>query len=1174
MKNFRSPSTIFFVIGILFFAATLLLDIWWQYRDHNNIMQKQGIVLQRFIDSLSITPPDIFDLNAAPSDSGSYSFTVTTDPHSRFRLPEGTHYIEKIKECINSSIPGDVPFFYVTIPFPTEYIFLRVIRESVDDSSRNHYRCSGIIIPYNPHSLPIHAIIESEDAVVEFQVASDDLKIPWCIIAFQQHAISSDDALWDGIASLMAQRIEIKTPPVSFAGFDYRIFIVSKKGILSYINLSDLFIMIVGCSLTYLVSRQIGRRDQMLFTLRDTQQHRDEIIKTNGVYAWEYDTEKHQYVFLDKLKSKANHADWRNAIDSQDRENVLGLFNNCVKGNTGEYTAVYRYTGSENTILWIREQGRVTVRGANGLPLKVAGILLDITASVETNDTLAGEINFRRDIEHSISYGIICLDLNKVHTYVNTSFLVMFGYTKEEIIGSVFPHQYIPEQTAEKLKATFSALFAGTTDTSTYEFILKRRNGERFSAMVSLSRMFDQMEQHNGWMVNIIDLTESKKNKQLTADIHNKYKMLFESIPIGIVHQDEQGNVVESNTAAKEMLLFPQQNIIASLTHKASLTGRIRRIRENGTECTQDDLPSAIALRTRDKVENVIIGFQDDLLQETAWMNISAFPNGSGGGIYTIFQNVTTIRKYQIQTEKSEREFRALAQNASVGIFRVNKHLQYLFVNDALLSIGDFDSLEQFIERGGLGSLVHKKETIFGTFRKMLVHGSLKDYKVCIRSNKGVEKWLLLSATFVEDKIYGTLVDITANELLQKQLEQERDVLSKRIQERTVELTQLNEQLRATSDIKDDFLSTVSHELRTPFNSILTLTEALTEGIYGPLTANQLNKLKLIIQSGRHLLTLINDLLDLSKINAGKFELEYSSMNLHELVGMAFTMISEDINNKNLNIKFKNDSEPVIIVADERRMRQIIINLLSNAIKFTKEKGTIGADIHVDEEKKLVTLNIWDTGIGIQRDKIKKLFTTFSQIDSSLSRNYQGTGLGLALVKKLTELQGGTVSVQSVYGAGSTFSVTIPQQRHAASAVVSSAAPIVSVKPSAAEIKKKLILVVDDNKVTALNIKDYLDIYGYKTNVAFSGKDAIKKATENPPDVMLVDIQMPGMDGIELIQKIRATPIIQQAKIIGITATTMPGDRERCLWAGADDHAGKETELKKLMLLIDRYAGH
>jgi CheY-like chemotaxis protein len=200
------------------------------------------------------------------------------------------------------------------------------------------------------------------------------------------------------------------------------------------------------------------------------------------------------------------------------------------------------------------------------------------------------------------------------------------------------------------------------------------------------------------------------------------------------------------------------------------------------------------------------------------------------------------------------------------------------------------------------------------------------------------------------------------------------------------------------------------------------------------------------------------------------------------------------------------------------------------------------------------------------------LFTTFSQIDSSLSRNYQGTGLGLALVKKLTELQGGMVSVQSTYGVGSTFSVTIPKQYHAPADVVSTDAPTVSVQPATVEKRKKSILIVDDNEVTAFNVKDYLDNYGFKTSVAFTGVEAINKAAENPPDVMLVDIQMPGIDGIEVIRTIRSNPVTRQIKIIAVTALAMPGDRERCLWAGADDHMRKPVELKKLILLIDRYS--
>ncbi len=1177
MKNKRFSSTIFLVIGIIFFTANLLIDTAWQYREHNSVMQMQGTVLQQFIKNHGGQPPDIFDIRAVPTDSALYSFKIITDTHGHFLLPETSQCFEKIRAFINTPLPDGDVFIYASLPCRTEYIFLRVIVESVDDNGRNLYRCCGITIPSDPHFRSIYEIIEAAGEVIEVHVTPDDTDIPWCIIAYQHSITSPHDALQNGLEGLLAQRMVIQTSPVSSAGFAYEIVLASKKGILSFINLAGIVTMIMGCVVTYIISGWIGKQNMTLFMLRNIQQRRNAVIESNGVYSWEYNIATRHYTLHDPLNSVANHAHWRDAIDPQDREKVLSLFNGCVNGNTGDYSTVFRYTAIANKTLWIREQGRIISRRIDGAPLVVGGVLLDVTASVHTNEKLADEINFRKAIERSINSGIICLDLNDVHTYVNASFLAMTGFTKEEILGIKFPTAYFPVDSTDDTKEIFSALFSGTAGNGPCEVTLMQRNGKRFPALLSISRLSDHTERHTGWVGTIIDLTEVKKNKLLSADIQNKYQVIFESIPVGIVHQNEQGEIIESNATAKEILQLPHHNFITALTNDAPHSARIRCIRENGGEFTRDELPSSIALITGNKVENVIIGFQDDLLQETVWMNVSAIPDGIGGdgrviGTYTMFQNITNMRKYQIQTEKSEREFRALAQNASVGVFRVNRRLQLLFANDALIAIADYDSLEQFVECGGIGSLVKDKKKIFTGFRILLRHGSIKNHKMFITSNKGVEKWLLFNATFVDDKIYGTFIDITATEQLQKQLEQERDALSKRVQERTKELTDLNSQLLTTSNIKDDFLSTISHELRTPFNSILTLTEALTEGIYGPLTINQINKLNLIIQSGRHLLSLINDLLDLSKINAGKFELEYSSVNLHDMLGMAFTMLSEDINKKNLNVDFKTDGEPAVIVADERRMRQIIINLLGNAIKFTKEKGTIGADIQIDEERKLVTINVRDTGIGIQQDKINNLFTTFSQIDSSLSRNYQGTGLGLALVKKLTELQGGSVSVQSTYGVGSTFSVTIPKQHHAPADVVSTDAPTVSVQPATVEKRKKSILIVDDNEVTAFNVKDYLDNYGFKTSVAFTGVEAINKAAENPPDVMLVDIQMPGIDGIEVIRTIRSNPVTRQIKIIAVTALAMPGDRERCLWAGADDHMRKPVELKKLILLIDRYS--
>jgi CheY-like chemotaxis protein/anti-sigma regulatory factor (Ser/Thr protein kinase) len=263
------------------------------------------------------------------------------------------------------------------------------------------------------------------------------------------------------------------------------------------------------------------------------------------------------------------------------------------------------------------------------------------------------------------------------------------------------------------------------------------------------------------------------------------------------------------------------------------------------------------------------------------------------------------------------------------------------------------------------------------------------------------------------------------------------------------------------------------------------------------------------------------------------------------------------------------------IEADERRLKQILVNLLSNAIKFTDQGGEIGLEVIGDPEKGMVHFSVWDTGIGIAKADITRLFQPFVQLDSSLTRAYAGTGLGLTLVQRLADMHGGSVSVESagVPGEGSRFTVTLPW-REAEMVVGGDAdAPGENATPAA---PVTTILLADDNEISVNMMMDYLAAQGYRIVVARDGAEAVRCAIEERPDLILMDIQMPGMDGLEAIRHLRqhADPVadgdssLAKTPIIALTALAMPGDRERCLAAGADGYISKPVSLRALVATI------
>lgn len=381
-------------------------------------------------------------------------------------------------------------------------------------------------------------------------------------------------------------------------------------------------------------------------------------------------------------------------------------------------------------------------------------------------------------------------------------------------------------------------------------------------------------------------------------------------------------------------------------------------------------------------------------------------------------------------------------------------------------------------------------------------------------------------------------------------------------------LQDTNEELSQIARLKDNFLATMSHELRTPLTAILGLTESLQMGVYGTTNERQTQSLKDIAASGEHLLDLINDILDVSKIEAGQLALTHDWIDVQSLCQSSLRLVEQNAQQKNLKVTFSIDSSLDSMWGDERRLRQILVNLLSNAVKFTPAGGQIGLEAYGNDFTQEAIFTVWDTGVGIDRTSLKRLFTPFVQLDSSLSREYEGTGLGLALVKRLTELHGGQVSVDTHIGEGSRFVVTLPWEREGDELPTL----ITEITESAKEpilTQKATVLVAEDNTISRETITDFLNFKGFKSLSADNGYDAIILAEENRPDLILMDIQMPRMDGLEAIRLLRGKAY--DKPIVALTGLAMAGDEDRCLEAGATAYLSKPISLEKLTQIIVEY---
>jgi len=705
------------------------------------------------------------------------------------------------------------------------------------------------------------------------------------------------------------------------------------------------------------------------------------------------------------------------------------------------------------------------------------------------------------------------------------------------------------------------------------------------------------------------------------------------------------------------------------------------------------------------------------------WFEISASSRMEESGIrfIVLIRNVSERIRAEQGVKRLERLNAALIANAADGIALLRADGHYKYVSPSAIRITGY-TLEAFGDKSGL-ELVHPDDQalVSAGFRSTFVEPTkefLTEYR--IRRADGKEIWI--ESRFVNlladpdvNAIVNNYRDITDRKLAQLELEALNRDLERRVEERTEELrlgqdklSAANAALEKASRLKDEFLASMSHELRTPLTGILGLSEALLLDTYGALEPRQEKALRGIEGSGKHLLTLINDILDLSKVEAGKLELQMETCDAGGVCQASLQLVKGLAHAKQHVLGFSMQPASFMVRADPRRLKQMIVNLLSNAVKFTPDGGGIGLEAKADEAVGIASFSVWDRGIGISRENLGKLFNPFVQIDSSLSRQYAGTGLGLSLVQRMAELHGGGVSVESEPGKGSRFTIRIPlaaedkeqtdtggtapasedsrlQQKerdigHAlviednvldgervmrllgelgvsniihpriegafdlatrtqpgaiildlnlpdgygfellrrlkadkvtknipviiasveerpgeslglgavsclvkpfgrdelAKALNDAAGrsrpdePVMVVSP---ERHRPLVLMADDNELILETLGDFLRAKGWEVVATRSGPELIATAPMVEPDIMLIDIQMPVLDGMETARRIRASgdARIASLPLIAVTALAMSGDRERCLEAGFDEYVSKPVELVRLEGIMRRF---
>ncbi len=818
---------------------------------------------------------------------------------------------------------------------------------------------------------------------------------------------------------------------------------------------------------------------------------------------------------------------------------------------------LYRKDGST---IWV-EIALTPLRDDTGSLKGFMGVYHDISERRRAEKELReSEEKYKFLVENTTDV-IWIFDLSSMcYTFASNSLERILGYSPDEAPGMTLDQLFSPE-TRKRVQAGFTRIVAGKepSDRILIEAEHIARDGR--AVWMEINAVLKRDERGRPVAFNGVsrDITERKRNEQALRESERRLGDIINFLPIATLVIDREGRITAWNRALEEMTGAKAADMIGKGNHEYALPfyGERRPILVDRVFSPEEELRTKYSHIRREGGILEAESFIPKLGENGAVLQGFASPlygsDGSIIGAIESIRDVTEMRRVERELKKAEEKFRTILETMDSGYYEVDLKGTMVYCNPALknfLGYGE-DELEGKNFRDYMDE--EESERITKIFNKVYTSGKPSDDFYWKFSKKGRESAYSAASAYPIMNEGGAIVGFRGTV---------RDINA---------LKAAQEAAEAANRSKSIFLASMSHEIRTPMNAILGFAQLMMRdpGLTGTLR----DHLDIINRSGEHLLSLINDILEMSKIEAGRAAFMPKTFDLHGLIEDMEIMFRVRAEAKGLHVLAERTGDvPRWVITDEGKLRQVLINLLGNAVKFTEEGGValrVGS-MEKDTGAAELTIEVEDTGPGIDEDEIKRLFKAFEQTRSGIKSG--GTGLGLALSQGFLRIMGGEITLASTPGKGSIFRVRLPVEigREEEAETVEARRRVSRLQPGQGEVR---ILVADDRETNRQLLTRLLNAVGFTTREAENGAEAVRAFHDWNPRIVLMDMTMPVMDGYEATRLIKSDPAGKGTTVIAVTASAFEEDRRRVMENGANGYLSKPFKEDELFRLIHECAG-